>query len=111
MGAADDRLLDCRKLLQAPELRQTKDGQTITIAYVRAREVGRTSTEVWQVHAHDRAAQVALMRMNAGDFVALQGVPNTRTASVRGEPVVQPGGFNWCRRAGRRHPQVGGDRQ
>ena len=29
------------------------------------------------------------MRMNAGDFVALQGVPNTRTASVKGEPVVQ----------------------
>lgn len=70
------------KLLQAPELRRTRDGQTITIASVRAR-IGKNGTEVWQVHAHDRAAQVALMRMNAGDFVALQGVPNTRTASIK----------------------------
>jgi len=76
------------RLQQAPELRQTKDGQTVTVASVRAR-VGKNSTEVWQVQAHDRAAQVALMRLNAGDFVALQGVPNTRTASIKGQPVIQ----------------------
>jgi hypothetical protein len=33
--------------------------------------------------------KAALMRLNAGDFVAVQGVPNARVASVEGAPVLQ----------------------
>jgi hypothetical protein len=76
------------RLQQAPELRRTKDGQTIAIASVTAR-IGKNATEVWQLHAHNRAAQAGLMRLNAGDFLSAQGVPSTRTAVLKGEPVVQ----------------------
>ena len=76
------------KLIQGPELRQTKDGQSITVASIRAR-VGKSATETWQVLARDRTAQDALKRLDAGDFVSLQGVPNVRTATVKGETIVQ----------------------
>lgn len=72
--------------MEAPELRRSKDGHVV--AFIRAR-VGKNSTETWQVHVHDRAEQVALMRLNAGAFVAVQGVPNARIASVKDRPVLQ----------------------
>jgi single-stranded DNA-binding protein len=76
------------RLVEAPELRQTKGGgHVVAFAFMRAR-LGKNATETWQVHVHDRAAQVTLMRLNAGDFVAVHGVPNTRVATV-GKPVIQ----------------------
>jgi hypothetical protein len=75
------------KLLQKLEPRPTADGRTITVATLKAR-AGKSTSEVWQVQAHDREVQVALMRLKAGGFVAVQGVPNTRVATV-GKPVIQ----------------------
>jgi|SRR5271166_1775777 len=76
------------RLLSAPELRRTKDGRTIVVASVKAR-IGRDNTEAWQVHAHERIAQAALRSCASGDFVSIQGVPSTRSASIKGEPVIQ----------------------
>ena len=75
-------------LVEAPELRQSKDGHAVAFAFIRAR-VGKNLTETWQVHVHDRAAQVTLMPLNAGAFVAVQGVPNARVSSLNGPPVLQ----------------------
>jgi hypothetical protein len=44
------------RLVEAPELRQSKDGHVIAFAFIRAR-VGKNATETWQIHVHDRAAQ------------------------------------------------------
>jgi hypothetical protein len=72
---------------EAPELRRSKDGQVFAFAFIRAR-VGKNATETWQVHVHDRAVQVPLMRLSAGDFVAVQGVTNARVANIKGELVL-----------------------
>jgi len=76
------------RLLQAPEPRQTKDGHSLVVASVRAR-LGKDGTETWQIQARDRAAQAALMRLAAGDFLAVQGVPTTRSATIKGEQIIQ----------------------
>jgi hypothetical protein len=76
------------RLVQAPERRLTKDGQSLVVASVRAR-IGKNGTEVWQIHCHDRAVQGALMRLGAGDFLAAQGTPIARTASIGGQSVLQ----------------------
>jgi hypothetical protein len=76
------------KLLQDPEPRRTADGRTIAIATVRAR-VGKSSSELRRVQAYERETQLALLRLKAGGFVALQGVPNARTANVGGRHAIQ----------------------
>jgi len=76
------------RLLGAPEQRQTKDNKVIVKATVQAR-LGRDQNELWTVLAYDRAAQAELMRLSAGEFVALQGVHQVRAATIHGEIVVQ----------------------
>jgi hypothetical protein len=75
-------------LVGDPEPRPTADGRTIAVATVKAR-VGKNLVEHWQIQAHKREIQLALMRLKAGDFVAIQGVPNARTVTVGGKPVIQ----------------------
>ena len=76
------------RLIGAPEQRQTKDNKVIVWAKVKAR-LGRDQNELWTVLAYDRAAQAELMRLGAGEFVALQGVHQIRAATIHGEIVVQ----------------------
>jgi hypothetical protein len=76
------------RLVGAPEQRQTKDSKVIVKATVKAR-LGRDQNEIWTVLAYDRAAQAELMRLGAGEFVALQGVHQIRAATIHGEIVVQ----------------------
>jgi hypothetical protein len=67
------------RLVGPPEVRQTAKGSTIVIATVRAR-IGKNATETWQLQARDKVAQATLVRMGSGDFLAAQGVPNSRVA-------------------------------
>jgi hypothetical protein len=76
------------QLIGAPELRHVADGRTITIGTIKAR-VGKNTTELWQAQAHEHAAGFALMRLNAGDFVAVQGVPNSQVVNANGKNVVR----------------------
>ena len=76
------------KLSGAPERRQTSNGRSIVKASVKAR-LGREQTQTWQVIAYDPAVQTELMRLNDADFLCLQGVPIFRTATVKGEPILQ----------------------
>jgi hypothetical protein len=76
------------QLTTSPEQRKTKDGRTMVSASLKAR-LGRENVEGWQVIAYNHVAQQALLRLRAGEFLSLQGVPNIRTARVGGEPVLQ----------------------
>jgi hypothetical protein len=76
-----------RRLVGPLEVRQMAEGHTLVIATVRAK-VGKNTTELWQLQARDRPAQAVLMRLGSGDASAVQGVPNTRVATV-GKPVIQ----------------------
>jgi hypothetical protein len=71
-----------------PEFKTTADNRKMVVSAIKGR-LGRDNSEGWQLLAYVPAARHSLLRLQANEYVAVQGVPSTRIAKIGGEHVIQ----------------------
>ncbi len=81
-------ILVCGRITSPPEYKQSPDGRGQVVSSVQAR-LGRESAEGWQVIARNPSARSALLRLQVGEYAAVQGVPTLRLATIQRETVIQ----------------------